>query len=103
MRRASARLSQARKRYHSFERDHIGMGDASNARQDVFEAERVHFRARATAQILRDHQFVAEFRGVSRGGLNANIGRYATQNYALYAPATQLQIELRAVERSPLA
>src|SRR6266850_8106370 len=81
----------------SLEYDLAGRGDPRQARQDAFEAERVHLGAEAAAQVLGDDQLVPVLRRTSRSRLDADVGRNSAQHDAAYAAAAQLQIQLRAV------
>src|SRR5580658_7080279 len=86
----------------SSQRDGVGTGDASQARQNMLEAEGVHFGADATAQILRNHQLVPMFRRAARRGLNPYVGRDTAEHDVAHAATPQLQVQLSSIECAPM-
>src|SRR5437016_1176651 len=69
-----------------------------NMRADIamlFFRERVH-------RIFGKHLIVAMLIGLTSGGLNAKAGSNATQDDGVDPPATQLQVQVRAEEGTPL-
>lgn len=55
------------------------------------------------AGIFGNHQLVAVFPRVTRGGLYADVSRDTRQHDAFNATTAQLEIQIGAVERAPLA
>ena len=77
--------------------------DAGDARQDLLDREPMHLRVHARARVLGDHDGVAVLPRVSRGTFDAEVGGDAGEDDRVDAAASELKVELRAVECTQLA
>src|ERR1035441_6185113 len=81
----------------------IGRAYAAHSGKDALHAVGMAFARRAGHRILGKNQLVAAFVGVARRALHAELGGDAADHNRREAATAELQVEIGAVERAPLA
>src|ERR1700679_2444862 len=83
--------------------DLIGGANASQTREDIFNGEAVMLGIVAGASVFDEHKGKAEAGTLTRGGLDAYIGRDACEDDRVDAAGFKLVLEVGSGEGAPMA
>src|SRR5580704_18279910 len=83
--------------------DFFSGAEVADARKNIFDREIVGFGAETGHGVLNKDLVIVAFVGVAGGGFHADVGGDAAQDNGTHAAAAELEIQVSAVKRTPLA